>query len=311
MIDIALLGTSALLPLPDRALTAAVLSCAGHSILFDCGEGTQTAARKAGVSLMKTDMIALTHYHGDHVFGLPGLLQTMGSMGRTEKLAITGPTGLQNAMQPILRLAEYLPFDVELMTLPQEGIALYTLFPGWPERAFLRTFPTCHRVPSQGYAFTLGRAGVFQPEKARALHVPVQMWSALQRGDTITADGREIIPDMVLGKERPGLKFVFSGDTAPCDALTDAARKADLLICEATYGEDEQANLAAEYGHMTFSQAGKTAADAEVRRLWLAHYSQRIEEPEAYLPNAQAHFPEAECGYDGMKTTLQFRNEEE
>ena len=309
MIDITLLGTSALLPLPERALTAAVLCCNGHTILFDCGEGTQSAARKAGVSLMKTDVIALTHYHGDHIFGLPGLLQTMGSMNRTETLLITGPEGLKTAMQPILRLAEWLPFPVELTELPPEGVALHTLFPGWPERAHLRAFPTRHRVPSQGYEFTLGRAGVFRPEKARALNIPVQQWSVLQRGEAVTLGVQEILPCQVMDPERHGLKFVFSGDTAPCESLTGAARDADLLICEATYGEDEQADLAAEYGHMTFSQAGKTALDAEARRLWLAHYSQRIEDPETCLPNAQRFFPEAVCGKDGMKTTLQFRNE--
>ena len=307
MIDITLLGTSALLPLPDRALTAAHLSCAGRSILFDCGEGTQAAARGAHVSLMKTDVIALTHYHGDHVFGLPGLLQTMGSMDRTEPLLITGPAGLKAAMEPILRLAEWLPFEVTLRETPSEGLDLPALFPGWPSRARLSAFPTRHRVPSQCYQFLLGRSGAFQPEKARALGLPVQMWGVLQRGESVLHNGAQILPGQVMGPDREGLKFVFSGDTSPCPGLLEAAEDADLLICEATYGENEQADLAAEYGHMTFFQAGQTAAQAHVRRLWLAHYSQRIEDPEAFLPLAQAAFPPAQCGQDGMKITLQFR----
>ena len=306
MIDIVLLGTSALLPLPDRALTAVHLSCGGHSILFDCGEGTQSAARKAHVSLIKTDIIALTHYHGDHVFGLPGLLQTMGTMGRTEPLLLTGPAGLKQAMDPIFRLTEWLPFDVRLKELPPDGLVLCDYFPGWPARTRLTAFPTRHRVVSQGYAFTLGRAGAFQPQQAKDLSIPVQLWSILQRGETVTDGHRSFSPEQVMGPERPGLKFVFTGDTFPCASLTQAAENADLMICEATYGETEQADLAQEYGHMTFSLAGQAAAQAHVKRLWLAHYSQRIETPEEYLPLAQAHFPNAVCGQDGMKITLQF-----
>ena len=306
MIEITLLGASALLPLPERALTAAALACAGRTILFDCGEGTQTAARKARVSLMKADIIALTHYHGDHVFGLPGLLQTMGSMDREAPLLITGPAGLASAMEPLLRLAERLPFAVTLRETPPEGFDLRALFPDWPARARLCAFPTRHRVPSQGYAFSLGRAGKFQPQKAMEAGIPKAYWKNLQQGQTVTVSGRAFAPDLVLGPERPGLKFVFSGDTAPCGALTDAALNADLLICEATYGEDGQAPLAAQYGHMTFSQAGQAALDAGVKRLWLAHYSQRIEDPALYLPLAQARFPRAVCGEDGMSLTLRF-----
>lgn len=305
MIDVVLLGNSALLPLPERALTAAVLYCGGRSILFDCGEGTQCAARKAHASLMKTDVIALTHYHGDHVFGLPGLLQTMGSMGREEPLIITGPKGLKEAVEPLLKLAEWLPFPVSLLTM-SDALRLSDIRPEWPRRAVLRAFPTRHRVPSQGYAFSLGRAGVFLPNQAQKLQVPVQKWKTLQQGQPVWVGQRLVTPDQVMEPERRGLQFVFSGDTAPCEALEAAARDADLFICEATYGEDGQAPLAEQYGHMTFSQAGQTAARARAHNLWLTHFSQRIEDPAAYLPFAQAYFPEALCGMDGMKTTLVF-----
>ena len=309
MLDITLLGTAALVPLPERALTAAVLVCGGRAILFDCGEGTQSAARRAKASLMKADLIALTHYHGDHIFGLPGLMQTMSCMGRTEPLALCGPQGLEQAMAPILRLAGWLSYDVRLLTLPEGGLRMADAFPGWPAEARLSPFPTEHRVPSQGYCFTLGRAGKFQPEKARALGVPMPLWGQLQKGQAVEAAGRTVRPEEVLGPERKGLKFVFSGDTMPCDALTDAAFRADLLICEATYGENEQAALARSHGHMTFAQAAKTAADAEAKALWLAHFSQMIEDPEAYLPFAQAVFPSARCGADGMHATLAFEND--
>ena len=177
MIDITLLGTSALVPLPDRALTAVALTCGGHTILFDCGEGTQAAARKADVSLMKTDIIALTHYHGDHVFGLPGLLQTMFCLGRTEPLYITGPVGLEEELAPILKLAGWTSYEIILFRLPDGGLRLEELGKGWPSEARLTSFKTEHRVPSQGYCFTLSRAGKFLPEKAKALGVPMLRWA--------------------------------------------------------------------------------------------------------------------------------------
>lgn len=306
MIDLTLLGTSALLPLPDRALTAAALACSGRTLLFDCGEGTQTAARKAGVSLMKCDLIALTHYHGDHIFGLPGLLQTMGVMGREEPLSITGPQGLRDALTPLLRATGELPFPVTLLPWPQEGLRLVSFFPGWPALAYLSAFPTRHRVQSQGYVFTLGRAGAFQPQAAEALGVPVGQWKLLQQGKDVETPRGTVTPRQVTGPDRQGLKFVFTGDTAPCPTLTENALNADLMICEATYGEDAQAEEANRYGHMTFSQAGAAAAQAHVRQLWLAHFSQRIEDPEACLPLAQAHFPAARCGQDGLRLTLTF-----
>lgn len=306
MIDVTLLGVSALLPLPERAETAAVLTCAGHAILFDCGEGTQTAARRAGVSIMSLDVIALTHYHGDHIFGLPGLLQTMGCLERTRPLTITGPQGLRRAMEPILTLAGPQPYPIRLTDMPEGGMNLHALDRGWPEGACLTAFGTQHRISSQGYVFTLRRRGKFMPEAARRLGVPVRAWGLLQGGQSVTVDGSTIRPDQVMGAERPGLKVVFSGDTAICGTLIDAARGADLLMAEATYGEQEQEEWARERGHMTFGQAATVAAQAGVRRLWLMHYSQRMEEPEDFLPNAQAIFPDAVCGRDGMAITLRF-----
>lgn len=306
MIDITLLGTSALIPLPDRALTALQLVCGGHSILFDCGEGTQSAARKAGVSLIKTDIIALTHYHGDHIFGLMGLLQTMNSMGRTEPLYLVGPKGLHKELAPVLTLVGWTAYEIRLMELPEEGLVLEQLIKGWPDGAKLEAFPTEHRITSQGYVFSLPRAGKFMPEKAKALGIPNNQWRFLQKGECVEANGVTVTPDQVMGPPRKGLKVVFSGDTAQCQTLTAAAEGADLLICEATYGEDEQAQLALDHGHMNFAQAAQTAAQAGAKQLWLAHYSQMIEDPQTYLPNAAVYFPETRCGVDGMQCTLQF-----
>lgn len=306
MINITLLGTSALVPLPDRAETAAQLVCGGHSILFDCGEGTQTAARKAGVSLIKTDVIALTHYHGDHIFGLPGLLQTMNMMGRTEPLTLIGPGDMEKELEHMIPLIGWLPYELKLMTIPAEGVELNTISRGWPDGARLIPFPTVHRVVSQGYVFELPRAGKFMPDKAKALGVPTNQWRFLQKGESVQLGEQTIAPEMVMGPKRKGLKVVFSGDTAACEALERASEGADLLLCEATYGENEQGQLAMDHGHMNFAQAGQLAAKAQVKQLWLMHYSQMVEDPMEYLPNTQTHFPGAECGFDGKAVTLQF-----
>ncbi len=309
MLTITLLGTAAMTPLPDRALASALLSCAGRSILFDCGEGTQVAARRAGVSLMKTDLVALTHFHGDHIFGLPGLLQSLGVQGRTEPLYFAGPKGLRDVLMPIVALAGGQPYEMRLVEIPEgEGIPLNLLHPAWPELARLTPYPTKHRCPSWAYAFELGRAGRFRPERAKALGVPIRLWSKLQAGEAVQCGGSTIEPNQVLGESRRGLKFAVSGDTAACDGLESAARDADLFLCEATYGEDSQANLASDYGHMTFAQAAALAQKANAHRLWLTHYSQRIENPQDYLSNAQRHYPEATCGEDGMQITLNFED---
>lgn len=306
MIKITLLGTSALVPLPNRALTSVQLVCGGHYILFDCGEGTQSAARKANVSLMKTDIIVLTHYHGDHIFGLPGLLQTMNIMGRKEILYIIGPKGIDKELKPIINLVGWLEYEVKLMEIPPQGIELNNLTKGWPNGVKLVPFKTEHKVISQGYKFILPRAGKFMPDRAKKLEIPTTLWKTLQKGESVRIADKIISPEMVLGEPRRGLSVVFSGDTSICETLIQSSKDTDLLICEATYGENEQEQLAISHGHMNFAQAGQAALKANVKRLWLVHYSQMIKEPKEYIENAQKYFPLAECGEDGKSITLNF-----
>ena len=181
MLTITLLGTAATMPLPDRALTAAVAECGGTASCLDCGEGTQTAARRAGVNLMKMDAVCLTHYHGDHIFGLPGLLQTLGCQGRTRPLALYGPKGLGEVWAAL----RVLTGRCRIRSAPRCWMPRrrsWEHFGGWPQRAKLTPVPTRHRVVSQGYRLDLPRAGRFSPEQARALGVPVQQWKTLQQG---------------------------------------------------------------------------------------------------------------------------------
>ena len=235
MIEFTMLGTSALAPLPERGLTAAALTCDGHTLLFDCGEGTQTAARKYGISLLKIDIIALTHYHGDHIFGLPGILQSMFVFGRrTEPLFIIGPRGLKENLSPVLTLAGELTYEIKLIELSSGSVQLCSLVKGWPDGARLSAFPTLHRVPSCGYCFNLDRAGKFIPQNAEELNVPVKLWSQLQKGNPVEVDGKTVFPCQVMEEKRKGLKVVFSGDTTACDSLAVAAENADITASEHT-----------------------------------------------------------------------------
>lgn len=304
MLRLTLLGTGATMPVPDRALTALALRCRGRTILFDCGEGTQLAMRRHRVSAARVDLIALTHYHGDHIFGLPGLLQTIAFLGRTEPLYFAGPEGLERAMGPIFALAGPMPFEIRGITLKKRGADLSEFLPGWPGGTALSAVPTEHRVPSQGYAFRLRRAGQFFPEKAEALGVPKKDWSRLQRGERVGG----VKPEQVMGPERKGLSVVFSGDTKPCKALEKAAKGADLLIHEATYASGDEREQANRWGHSTFSDAAEIARRAGVKRLWLTHFSQTIADAAERLPAAQAIFPGAEAPADGHSIQLQYED---
>ena len=306
MIDITMIGTGALQPLPGRALASTAITINGHTLLLDCGEGTQAAAKAADVSLMKIDAILLTHYHGDHTYGLPGLLQSVGMAGRTEPLYIFGPAGLGENMQPFMTLCPYLPYEVRMVELPGEPIALKTLLPAMPDGFMMSSFKTEHRVPSAGYRFELTRPGKFQPQKAKALGVPVNDWKRLQKGETVTVGDTEITPDQVMGEARKGITVAFTGDTCLCGSVLEGVKNADLLISEATYGEDEQSETAFEHGPMTFAQAASLAKDAGARALWLTHYSPMVDDPAEYEQNATRIFENACAGKDGMKTTLRF-----
>ena len=290
MLTITLLGTAATMPLPERALTAAVAECGGHSLLLDCGEGTQTAARRAGVNLMRADAICLTHYHGDHIFGLPGLLQTLGAQGRTRPLVLLGPEGLLEVWRAVYALTGPLPYAVKpLVCRAGQPVALDALSDGWPAGATLLPVATKHRVRSLGYRLELPRTGRFDPEKARALGVPVTQWRLLQRGQAVQLAERTVQPAEVLGAHRKGLRFVFSGDSAPCPALEQAA----------------------QWGHSTFGQSAALAVKAGAKRLWLVHYSPMVTDPEEHLAQAQSIFPAAECGFDGKRITLHYEENEE
>ena len=303
MLDVTLIGCGATMPMPERATASCAVQYKGKNILLDCGEGTQAAARKAGVSLVKIDVICLTHYHGDHIFGLPGLLQTMASQGRVQPVLLTGPAeGYEQTVSLLLALAGDLPFEILRRPLDLSGDAV-ELWDGLR----LESCALNHRVPCVGYRFVLPRAGQFLPQQAAALGVPCNQWGALQKGKLAELeDGRIIEPQQVLGPPRKGVTVVYATDTAPCSTLPQFVNEADLLICDATYASEEELDKAQLHGHGTFACCAQLAARSGAKRLWLTHYGGALTDPEAELYRAQAIFEPTEAGFDGKSIQLNF-----
>lgn len=301
VLDICLLGTGGTLPLVNRWLTSLMVRYRGHAVLVDCGEGTQIAAQRAGVTLKPVDKILLTHLHADHVSGLPGLLLTMGNMGRTEELSIIGPVGTERVVNALRTIAPNLPFDIRVSELETEEETMFFL------DCDIHAFRVQHGVPCYGYSFTLPRAGKFDAARARELNIPLPLWSRLQKGETIEQDGITYTPDMVLGPARRGLKLTYCTDSRPTNSIVAAAKDSDLFICEGMYGEDDMLPKAKENRHMLFSEAARMAAEAGgVRELWLTHFSPSLPNPKAWRDTARAIFPNTEIPRDGWEKTLRF-----
>ena len=303
MLDICLLGTGGTQPLVNRWLTSLMVRYKGHALLVDCGEGTQIAAQKAGLSLKPVDKILITHLHADHISGLPGLLLTMGNMGRTEPLSIIGPVGTERVVYALRSIAPSLPFEVQVSELDTDEQVMYFM------ECDITAFAVSHGIPCYGYSFTLPRVGKFDARRAKEQNIPLEFWSRLQKGEIITHEGNTYTPDMVLGPARKGLKLTYCTDSRPTESIRTAARDADLFICEGMYGEDDMLPKAKENKHMLFSEAAQLAATAGgVKELWLTHYSPSLPNPKAFRDVARAIFPNTHTPRDGWFTTLAFED---
>ena len=303
MIDVALLGTGGTLPLPDRFLSAALVRCGGQLILIDCGEGTQVSLRKLGWGLKDVGTILLTHFHADHVAGLPGLLLTIGNSGRTreEPLHIAGPRGVQRVVESLRVIAPHLPYPVQYRELAGDPADVLPVGP-----LTVTTGRCDHDVPCLAYRLSLPRAPAFQPDRARAVGLPVTLWKLLQRGETVMHEGRTVRPDEVLGPPRPGLALAFVTDTRPARGLVEFVSDVDLLICEATYGDPADRPKAIENKHMTFAETGAFAAAARAKNLWLTHFTPALPNPDYFRAEAEAVFPRVVVGREHLTTTLAF-----
>ena len=302
MIDVCLLGTGGMMPLPYRYLTAMMARYNGKSILIDCGEGTQIAMKQKGWSPKPIDVICFTHYHGDHISGLPGLLLTMGNADRREPLTLIGPKGLERVVSCLRVIAPELPFPIIYQEI--QGAEQTFELNGYR----LKAFRVNHNVLCYGYTIEIDRAGKFDVERARANEIPQKYWSRLQNGETVESEMGILTPDMVLGPQRKGIKLTYTTDTRPTDSIRENAKDSDLFICEGMYGEKEKAAKAVEYKHMTFYEAAELAKEANVGEMWLTHYSPSLTKPEHYMNDVKKIFPRAKAGKDGMSVDLMFED---
>ena len=303
MLDVCLVGTGGMMPLPRRWLTALMTRYNGSSLLIDCGEGTQVAIKEKGWSFKPIDVICFTHYHGDHISGLPGLLLTMGNADRTEPLTLVGPRGLERVVNALRVIAPELPFEIKFIeiTNPEAVLELN----GYR----ITAFKVNHNVLCYGYTLEILRQGKFSPERAKENEIPLKFWNPLQKGQTVEEEGRIYTPDMVLGPERKGIKLTYTTDTRPTESILRNARASDLFICEGMYGEEDKADKARGYKHMTFKEAAVLAKEAQVGEMWLTHYSPSLIRPDEFMGSVREIFPNAYPGKDGKSVELNFEEE--
>jgi ribonuclease Z len=307
MIDVCLLGTGGMMPLPSRFLTSLYVRYNGRCVLVDCGEGTQIAMKKRGISAKPIDLICFTHYHADHISGLPGLLLTMGNAERTEPLLMVGPKGLQRVVNSLRVIAPELPFEIKFMELEGDGSS-FTL-DGMPEFE-ITAFRVNHNITCYGYTFSLKRQGKFNVEAAMAAGIERIYWGRLQKGEIITLeDGQTFTPDMVLGQARKGIKLTYCTDSRPTDSIVKNAADSDLFICEGMYGESDKLEKARENKHMTFYEAARMARDAGVKELWLTHYSPSLVNPMEFIEATRKIFSNTIAAKDGRSLELKFSEE--
>ncbi len=303
MLELCLLGSGGMMPLSYRRLTALMARYNGTSILIDCGEGTQVGIRDKGWSFKPIDVICFTHYHADHISGLPGLLLTMGNAERTKPLRMIGPKGLERVVNALRVIAPDLPFPIEFYELTErsETIDLGELR--------IQAFRVQHNVVCYGYSIEIDRAGRFDVNKAKENQVEMKYWSRLQKGETIDLGDRVLTGDLVLGPPRKGLKVTYTTDTRPIASIAEHAAGSDLFICEGMYGEKDKQEKAKQYKHMTMYEAAHLAKKAGVKEMWLTHYSPSLVRPEPYMDAVKKIFPESYPGKDGKSTELRFEDE--
>lgn len=300
MLDVCLLGTGGMLPLPERYLTSMLARFNGRKLLIDCGEGTQVTMKLLGWGYKTLDIICFTHYHGDHVTGLPGLLLTLGNSGRTEPLTIVGPPGLKKVVEGLTVVCRDISFPLVLMELPYEAQEIQL------GDFNISVLPVVHKVPCFMYLIENKRTPKFIVEKAQQNKVPQKFWKKLQQGECVVEGQTTYTPDMVLGEERKGIRVGYCTDCRPSKEIESLITEADLFICEAMYLDDEQEEQVKKYKHMLGKEAATLAKNANVKELWLTHFSPAMPNSKIDATPLKQIFENTIAGEDRMVTTIKF-----
>lgn len=303
MFEVCLLGTGGMMPLPYRWLTSMMVRYNGINILVDCGEGTQVALKEKGWSPKPIDVIMFTHFHADHISGLPGMFLTMGNAERTEPITIIGPKGVKNVVESLLVIAPQLPFEIVYIEVTEDTKRIDY------KDIHIDAFRVNHNVVCYGYSISIDRAGKFNAESAKEKNIPLKFWSRLQKGETIEENGITYTPEMVMGLPRKGIKITYTTDTRPCKNIPLFAKDSDLFICEGMYGDNEMLDKAKEHRHMTFCEAATMAKEANVKEMWLTHYSPSLFKPKEFIQNAKNIFPNSHAAKDGRSIDLCFEED--
>ena len=306
MLDFCLLGTGGMMPMPNRYLTSFIIRYNGTTVLVDCGEGTQIPLQELGWGFKDITIILFTHYHGDHITGLPGILYQMINADRTEDLYIYGPKGIGIVSNMVKALFPQLPFKIMYHTL--DNYANILISNKSVNKWEIKSAPMSHTTPCYGYSFNFPRLPKFNPTMAKLQNIPVKYWRDLQVGNMVYDGDNIYTPEMVLGESRPGLKIMYATDTRPCENLKTLALDSDVFIGEGMYGDINDTNKAIDKRHSTFQETAKLARDANVKELWLTHFSPALPNPERYLHIAQNEFSNTILGKGLMQKMLKFKD---
>lgn len=305
MIDLVLLGCGGNMPMPNRFLSSLFINYHGRKILIDCGEGTQVSMRMKNCGFKTIDLILITHLHGDHTLGLPGLLSTIGNSGRDESITIVGPIGITNTLKAINLLVEYLPYKINIIENPQGTFSLNNSF---LKNIEISSLKLDHSSECLGYSIYFKRKAKFNVNKAINNNVPKILWQKLQEGNSFIIDNTKYTPDMVLGDDRKGIKISYITDTRPTFDIPKFIYESDLLVCEAMYGDDFDIPKAVKNKHMTFREAANLAQLGNVHKLLLTHFSPSLDNPIFYINNATNVFKNTTIGEDRLELSLKFKD---